>query len=162
MLRKQNGQFVTQSAEDRFWRKVNKTKGCWIWTGGISSGGYGSFYIKSPGGFKNTCAHRFAYELLIGPISDGLTIDHLCRVRRCVNPAHLEPVTSRENILRGEGITAREARVTHCPQGHPYSGENLFINSKGSRCCRICQKESDRHQCERRKGKRRNHARNPH
>ena len=78
-------------------------------------------------------AHRVAYELQVGPIPVGLQLDHLCRVRSCVNPAHLEPVTSAENTRRG-----LRAMKTHCPQGHPYAGENLLIRPTGQRRCRTC------------------------
>lgn len=80
-----------------------------------------------------------SHELHKGPIPEGLVIDHLCRNRGCVNPDHLEAVTQRENILRGEGLAAANARKTHCPKGHPYSGENLYVvPSSGRRQCRIC------------------------
>ena len=88
----------------RFWAKVDKTETCWLWTGGQSAG-YGRFGFK---GRPNLGAHRFAYELLVGPIPPGLDLDHLCRVRNCVNPDHLEPVTRRENLLlRGGGPSER-------------------------------------------------------
>jgi hypothetical protein len=83
--------------DERFWNKVNKTDTCWLWTGALQSRGYGSVGI---GNHRTGLAHRVAYEALVGPIGDGLTIDHLCRVKSCVNPAHLEPVTSAENIRR--------------------------------------------------------------
>lgn len=86
-------------------------------------------------------AHRVAYEALVAPIAAGLQLDHLCRVRRCVNPAHVEPVTQAENLRRGETITARAVAATHCPQGHPYSGENLYVNPEGHRHCRQCARD---------------------
>lgn len=89
-------------------------------------------------------AHRVVYEELVGPIPDGLMLDHLCRVRHCVNPEHLEPVTNRENVLRGEGHSAKAARATHCLKGHPYAGENLRILSNGWRRCRACHRERER------------------
>ena len=85
--------------EERFWRKVNKTDRCWLWTGALTGKGYGSFGQTPPGG--SVLAHRFAYIREFGAIPDGLVIDHLCRERRCVNPAHLEAVTNRENVVRG-------------------------------------------------------------
>src|SRR6266496_2265386 len=88
----------------RFWAKVDRSGGsraCWLWTGKTGRDGYGRIGLGGRGALVRVRAHRFAYELLIGPIPDGLQIDHLCRVRHCVNPAHLEPVTQRENILRG-------------------------------------------------------------
>ena len=79
-----------------------------------------------------------AYELLVGPIPEYLTLDHLCRVRNCVNPAHLEPVTSAENILRGMSSPAQNARKTECLNGHAFTVENTLINVIGARVCRTC------------------------
>ena len=122
----------------RFWAKVRKTATCWIWTSAIIRSGYGTFWID--GGMQY--AHRLSYEWTIGPIPPGLQLDHLCRVRECVNPSHLEPVTNRENILRGFGFAALNARKTHRPQRHPLSGDNLYvrIDQHGSRLrtCRVC------------------------
>ena len=118
--------------EERFWAKVEKTETCWLWTASRSTGSYGRF---TNGG--HVYAHRFVYELLIGPIPDGLTLDHLCRVRHCVNPAHLEPVTIRENILRGETRAAANVAKTHCLRGHLLAGANL-TKAKGRRSCRTC------------------------
>lgn len=98
---------------------------CWNWTGKINKGGYG--YLSSRG--KYYLAHRISYEFFVGEIPDGLTIDHLCRNRRCVNPNHLEVVTLKENISRGE-----RARQTHCLRGHPLFGNNLYIDSNHRRC----------------------------
>jgi len=83
---------------DRFWSKVNKTNTCWLWEGTVENTGYGSFAVSHT---KGVLAHRLAYELSVGEIPSGLTLDHLCRVRNCVNPDHLEPVTCAENIRRG-------------------------------------------------------------
>lgn len=92
-------------------------------------------------------AHRFAYEDIVGPILEGLTIDHLCRVRHCVNPAHLEPVTHLENVRRGNGGLNQLAK-THCPKGHPYDEENTYrLPSRPSgRYCRACRRERNRAQ----------------
>lgn len=81
---------------ERFWSKVEKTDGCWLWTSTTNENGYGRFSIKR----RFVSAHRLAYEMTVGPIPDGLTIDHLCRVRSCVRPEHLEAVTLQENCLR--------------------------------------------------------------
>src|SRR6266568_5486930 len=102
----------------RFWAKVDRSGACWLWTAHVGEDGYGTFSLDG----HHQRAHRIAWVLLRGPIPEGLQIDHLCRVRACVNPDHLEPVTQRENILRGEGISALCARRTHCPQGHEYTG----------------------------------------
>lgn len=87
--------------------------------------------------------HRVAYELRVGPIPEGMQIDHLCRVRRCVNPAHLEPVSQTENIRRGDSFAGREARQTHCIYGHPFSFENTLL-TKSERRCRACQRRRNK------------------
>lgn len=121
--------------EERFWAKVEKTETCWLWTGATSSWGYGNFYVDG----KYLKAHRWAYENFVGPIPEGLDLDHLCRVRHCVRPTHLEPATRRENLKRGEvPWGAWQLARTHCPQGHPYSGENLYTYPDGRRACRTC------------------------
>lgn len=125
---------------ERFWKRVNKTDSCWLWTGPLSNWGYGKIQVEG----VSVPAHRFAYTLLVGPIPAGHHIDHLCRVRACVNPSHLEPVTIRENTLRGVGVCARAAKATQCPQGHAYSPDNTRINTKGSRECRTCGRDRSR------------------
>lgn len=108
--------------------------GCWLWTGNLQSGGYGHAMV---GNGRGALAHRHVYELLVGPIPEGLHLDHLCRVRNCVRPDHLEPVTPAVNTLRGEGYSAVNARKTHCPNGHEYD----WVRSDGRRWCRICLRE---------------------
>jgi hypothetical protein len=115
--------------EERFWAKVEKTETCWLWRAALRGGGYGTW--------NNNGAHRVAYELLVGPIPEGLHLDHLCRVRNCVNPAHLEPVTVGENLRRGVGASAKNAVKTHCPNGHAYSEENTYWY-RGARQCLAC------------------------
>lgn len=124
--------------QDRFWSKVDKTETCWLWTASLGDG-YGRF--RNDG--LQDMAHRVAYRLLVGPIPDGLTVDHLCRTRRCVNPAHMELVTSVENVMRGESPHARNARKTHCKHGHPFHGDNLVVlkSPLGARGCRACNRE---------------------
>lgn len=124
---------------DRFWLKVDKNGpgGCWLWTAYVSVDGYGRFDTK--GAFPSVLAHRIAYELLVGAVPEDLTLDHLCRMRRCVNPAHLEPVTLRENILRGEGPAAQQARRGVCIRGHDLTDPaNVKPTKKGYRRCRAC------------------------
>lgn len=114
---------------DRFWSKVEKTETCWLWTGGRQSSGYGSLTFDG----AHKLAHRVAYELSVGPIPEGLHVDHLCRTRDCVNPAHLEAVSPRENQRRG----IKGALTTHCPSGHAYDEANTRIY-RGMRYCREC------------------------
>lgn len=112
--------------------------GCIEWTNAPWTFGYGRFVIKSENGWRGTLAHRWIYERLIGPIPADLQIDHLCRNRLCVNPQHLEPVSQRENILRGDATSAHHARKTHCIYGHPLEGWNLKYSGRGERICREC------------------------
>lgn len=115
--------------------------GCWLWTAGRNNSGYGK--VSWMGGYKST--HRVTYTLLVGPIPDGLQIDHLCRNRACCNPSHLEPVTALENQLRSPYYNAREPRpertprtaATHCGQGHALTPEDVYIVN-GRRRCKAC------------------------
>lgn len=141
-----------ESDTSRFWRYVDLedvlADGCWMWRGSRSPQGYGLHSSNKRVGR----AHRFAYELMVGPISDGLTLDHTCHDRSecdggtgcphraCVNPAHLEPVTLAANVRRAS------AGVTHCPKGHPYDEANTYRppGRPSSRRCRICGREKMR------------------
>ncbi len=123
----------------RFWEKVAEDpSGCWLWKA-CRDDGYGKFGV----GRSVVLAHRLAYEALVGPIPEGMQIDHRCRVRHCVNPAHMEPVTHQENILRGVGFSSRGgwaeqmAARTHCKRGHEFTEANTY-HYKGSRNCRAC------------------------
>lgn len=118
--------------------------GCWLWTGSLMESGYGMFRLNG----HATLAHRAAWELLRGPIPEGFVIDHLCRVRPCVNPEHLEPCTLQENVRRGarngRDFGAAQARKTHCPAGHPYDEANTYTSKTGKRHCKRCQRERDK------------------
>jgi hypothetical protein len=125
-----------QDLQKRFWSKVRKTDSCWEWTSTFNNG-YGRFATCSNAISTQHYAHRFSYTLCKGPIPEGMTIDHICRNKKCVNPNHLELVTLKENILRGFSPSAVNARRTHCFQGHPFSGKNLIIEGRHRRC-RMC------------------------
>jgi HNH endonuclease len=122
--------------------------GCWQWKGVKTGKGYGMFYVEPGRNGQRVLAHRFQYEMPYGPIPEGMQIDHLCRNHGCVNPSHLEVVTPQENVLRGEGLSAANARKTHCPQGHAYSGDNLVVRrgkrERRERDCRTCAKARNR------------------
>jgi hypothetical protein len=141
-----------------FWPRVEKTPTCWLWTGSVyKHSGYGFFNTNG----RVHRVHRYSYILANGPIPDGCEIDHLCRVHNCVNPAHLEAVTHRINVLRGISPIAAHANQTHCKRGHPLEGENVILRrSDGGRQCRACMRESrPKHNLARRLArKRRNQA----
>jgi hypothetical protein len=140
-----------KSVEERFWAKVQAPVSpdeCLIWIGARQSLGYGSFRVEG----KTLKAHRFSYELNVGLIPEGLVIDHLCRNRACVRPDHLEPVTQKVNVHRGEGVAAVKARKTHCHKGHELAGKNLRVDSYG-RHCRACaiKRDADRYALKRKR-----------
>lgn len=114
------------------WAKVDRggDDECWPWTAALDQG-YGAFWQSEDK--SHVQAHRFAYEQEVGPIPDGLTLDHLCRNPPCVNHRHLEPVTVLENTMRGEGIAARNAQKTHCVWGHPFSEKNTAYYKQSGR-----------------------------
>jgi len=117
--------------------EVDEGSGCWLWKGCPTGDGYGQIRVGGRSDGKTFLAHRLAYETFRGPIPEGLTLDHLCRVRRCVNPAHLEPVTMRENILRGESLAAKNATKSTCKEGHTLDEKNTYL-WRGHRHCRAC------------------------
>lgn len=107
-----------------------------LWTASRDGDGYGQFKLGS----GNPRAHRVSYVLAFGAVPNGLQLDHLCRVRHCVAPAHLEPVTGQVNVLRGQTPAATNVAKTHCPQGHEYDKANTYVDAKGRRNCRHCQR----------------------
>lgn len=121
-------------------QKMEYSGPCMIWPGTRTVGGYGRMRNREG---RLEVAHRAIYKNVVGPIPDGLQLDHLCRNRLCVNPAHMEPVTNRINALRGIGVGARNAQKTHCKNGHPLSGDNLIagVDKRGAWCkCRACKR----------------------
>ncbi|KAA6215127.1 HNH endonuclease [Streptomyces albofaciens JCM 4342] len=113
---------------------------CHLWAGATNEKGYGSFWVDG----HTVKAHRYAYEQAHGPIPTGLEVDHRCRRRECVAPAHLDAVTHRTNILRSTNHVAARAAVTHCPAGHPYDQANTVRAKNGTRKCRTCKNASAR------------------
>lgn len=151
--------------EARFWGKVLKTRDCWLWLGKLVNG-YGRFTGRVTTN-RIERAHRAAYEMFVGPIPDGLTLDHLCHTndptcpggsscphRRCVNPAHLEPCTRGENSLRGNSEPAINARKSACDNGHPFEPSNTYL-WQGQRHCQTCRQDQNRKTVQRRSQERR-------
>lgn len=120
---------------------------CWLWPKFRDRDGYGRAFFRG----STWLAHRASYESLVGPIPDGLTLDHLCRTRACVNPEHLEPVTRGENLLRGETLQGINSRKTRCVNGHEFTPENTYVTRSGHRACRACGRISVRRRNLRRK-----------
>ncbi len=120
-------------------RDTGYATACWLSTRPVGTNGYTHISV----GRKRRLLHRVAYELWVGPIPDGLTIDHLCRVKVCCNPEHLEPVTQRVNQLRSDSPAARRAKQTHCLRGHEFTPENTEIKRNGCRGCKACHRQRD-------------------
>jgi hypothetical protein len=139
------GRWTNVNIWSRFWAKTAvQPRGCIDWIGVHNGSGYGQFFsgrTTEAGKKRMDYAHRWLYEQVVGPIPSGMELDHLCRRPCCVNPFHVEVVTPRINKLRGNGVAARNAAVTHCPQGHAYDEQNTYRSKKGSRICRRCARE---------------------
>jgi hypothetical protein len=116
---------------------IESNTGCWLWMGGINHYGYGRTHLCG----KRVYTHRLTYLLTVGPIAEGLELDHLCRTRSCCNPRHLEAVTRKVNLSRGN--INQHHNKTHCINGHPFSGHNLIV-TPSKRICRTCRNESSR------------------
>lgn len=140
LVGEQDGPLPRPTLEERFWQKVEKTDGCWFWRGSEDGHGYGTFGVNG----KTVKAHRFAYMVLIGPIPEGLELDHVkargCTSRLCVNPAHLEPVTRTVNMRRGSSPAAIRAASSHCKHGHKFTPENTVFWGDNRRC-RTCERQ---------------------
>lgn len=139
-LKPNRAQRINGTPEERYWPKVDRRSDaqCWPWKPKLDRDGYGTFTVNG----ANIRAHRFSYELIHGPIEQGMQLDHLCRNRACVNPTHLEPVMQIVNLLRGNGVGAVNRRKTHCPRGHEYTPENTLHHTDRAghirRLCRAC------------------------
>lgn len=129
-----------KTLEQKFLDKVHKTETCWLWTAGKTPKGYGKLKVQG----KTLSAHRLSYELYKGEIPEGLTIDHLCFIKHCTNPSHLEAVTNQENNLRGNSYSAINARKTHCKYGHEFTPENTAKRGLKYRRCIKCRNREAR------------------
>lgn len=143
--------------DERFWAKVDlrDNNGCWLWMASGHKRGYGQFWLNG----KFIGSHRYAYQSLVGPIPDGLQLDHRCRVPACVRPDHLEPVTGKVNTLRGDNPLAKNKRKTECVNGHEFTPENTYlVPARNGRHCRRCQADRSRRHEKKRKAARAQNA----
>lgn len=133
--------FLDDRLPPTFWNKAipEPMSGCWLWIGCAQSAGYGMATVNG----KYGLAHRHAYRAAHGEVPAGLELDHLCRTPLCCNPAHLEAVTHRENMLRGNTPSARHHNKTHCDSGHEFTADNTWVNKRGNRFCRACRSRYD-------------------
>lgn len=119
---------------------IDPSTGCLLWQGSPDTDGYGRISVDG----KLQSVHRLMFEIFVGPIPPGVEPDHLCRIRHCAAPAHLELVTHKENMLRGEGVGSANAAKTHCDSGHEFTPENTYNAPGGRRECRTCNRERAR------------------
>lgn len=145
---------MKRTLQERFKSRFQKPEsGCWLWAGHIDRDGYGKFTFAVPGSkIRNTGAHRLSYEIYVGPIPEGLQIDHLCRTRNCVRPDHLEPVTGKENTRRSPKRFVKGELRSHCKNGHSLSGSNLGTRPDGYRRCHACMRGYQANYLKRRTG----------
>lgn len=142
MAKVRKDEYTGSTIVSRILGRFIPNQGCWEWDGNTEPTGYGIFTFKN----KKLLAHRASYEMFVGKIPVGFTIDHLCRNRRCVNPDHLEAVTLTENVMRGAGLMAVNSRKTHCNKGHEFTEENTYHPPKNpaSRNCKECRDSASR------------------
>lgn len=114
--------------------------GCWLWVGTASPRGYATFRVNG----RKIGVHRFAYERWVGPIRDGLVVDHICNNPTCVNPDHLQAITQRDNVRRGRGTSGINSRKQECIHGHPFDADNTYVDPGGGRHCRECRRQADK------------------
>jgi hypothetical protein len=136
-----------QRLPESFWSKVSleSNTGCWVWNASTTVTGYGNYWDRKLK--KLQLAHRYAYRVLVGTIPEGMTVDHLCKTRRCVNPEHFEIVSRGENTIRGGG-THKAAKLRsqkqRCKHGHPFDEDNTYVNPQGKRECRTCNRHRNK------------------
>jgi hypothetical protein len=140
--------FLDDRLPPRFWNKVQPCpmSGCWLWVGGSTSAGYGVVTIDGRRSHRvQSTAHRWAYEVMVGQVPDGLELDHYrCDLKCCCNPSHLRAVTHRVNLARSNSISTVNAQAVACPSGHPYDETNTYVHPRtGYRQCRICRRAHD-------------------
>lgn len=138
-IRLANGELWPIRMVDRFWGYIDADGDCWRWKGFCIPTGYGYFMVHTiyPKR-RNIGVHRLAWQMLVGTIPPKMTIDHMCKVRNCVNPSHMRLLTRAANTMAGSSVPAMNERKTECKRGHPFDSSNTVIDNRGYRQCRIC------------------------